>query len=114
MSQIFLSFYLFQEQKRKEYGPMRGSGAQSFHVAQVIGDVDNNSLNKELETCKHVYVDSEMENGRDRVNNFAMDTLDPEYLLEELDVLFDSFKCAAKLIVAFGFVLKNVGDGSCR
>ena len=28
--------------------------------------------------------------------------------------MFDSLKCAAKLNVAFGFVLKNVEDCSCR
>ena len=54
-----------------------------------------------------------MENGRHRVYNFAVDTLDRKYLLEKLDVVFDSLKCAAKLIVAFGFVLKNV-EGNCR
>ena len=43
-----------------------------------------------------------------------MDTLDPKYLLEKLIVLFGSLKCAAKLNVALGFVLKNVEDGSLR
>ena len=28
--------------------------------------------------------------------------------------MFDSLKCAAELNIAFGFVLKNVEDGSCR
>ena len=55
-----------------------------------------------------------MENGRHRVYNFAVDTLDRKDLLEKLDVVFDSLKCAAELIVAFGFVLKNVEEGNCR
>ena len=55
-----------------------------------------------------------MENKRRRVYNFAIDTLDSKNLLEEIDVVFDSLKCAAKLNVVFGFVLKNVEDGSCR
>ena len=50
----------------------------------------------------------------DRVYNFAMDTLDPKYLLEKLDVVFDNLKCAAKLNVAFGFLVKVVEAGSCR
>ena len=41
-----------------------------------------------------------------------MDALDPKYLLEKLDVVFDSLKRAAKLTVALGFLLKNVEDGS--
>ena len=43
-----------------------------------------------------------------------MDTLDPKYLLEKQGILFDCLKCAAKLNVAFAFVLKNVENGSCR
>ena len=59
-------------------------------------------------------VDSGLENRSHRVFNFAMDTVDLNYLLEKLDVVFDSLNCAAKLKVAFGFVLENVEDGSCR
>ena len=38
----------------------------------------------------------------------AMDTLDPKFLLEKLNVVIESLKCAAQLEVAFGFVVKNV------
>ena len=82
-------------------------------VIQLMGD-DDNGLKVELEACKDFLVDSEMESGRHRVFNFVMDTLNAKFLLEKLDVVFDSLKCAAKLTVAFGFVLKNVEDGSCR
>ena len=41
-------------------------------------------------------------------------TPDPIHVLEKLDAVFDSLKCAAKLNVAFGFVTKNVEDGSCN
>ena len=77
-------------------------------------DVDDKSLKEELGTCKQFLVDSEMENGRHRVYNFAVDILDTKYLLEKLDVALVSPKYAAKLNVAFGFVLKNVEDASCR
>ena len=79
-----------------------------------MGDVDDISSEEELETCKHFFVDSEMENGRHRVYNFAMDTPDSEHLLEKRHVVFDSLKYAAKLKLAFGFELKNMEDGSCR
>ena len=55
-----------------------------------------------------------MKNGRHRVYNFAMDTRNLKYLLEKLDVVFHSLKWAAKLNIAFGFVLKIVEDESCR
>ena len=60
-------------------------------------DVDDNSRKKELEACKHFLGDSEMKKGRHRVHNFVMDTLELKSLLEKLDDVFDSFKCATKL-----------------
>ena len=59
-------------------------------------------------------VNSEIENGRHRVYNFTMDTLDPENLLEKIEIVFDSLICAVELNVASNFVLKSVKHGSCR
>ena len=103
----FHSFYLLREHKRKEFGVQICSGTRNVVVTQLMGDVDDNSRKEELETCKHFLVDSEIKNGRHRVYNFAMDTLDPKNVLKKLDVVFDSLKCAAKLIVTFGFLLKK-------
>ena len=44
----------------------------------------------------HLLVDSEMRNGK----------------LQKLEVVFDSIKCEANLNVAFGFVIKDVENGS--
>ena len=49
--QDFYSLHLLQEQKRKEHGAQRGSGAQIVDVAQLMGDVCDNRLKEELETC---------------------------------------------------------------
>ena len=46
-------------------------------------DVDDNSLKGELETCKHFSVNIEMENGRQRAYNFAMDTMELKCLFEK-------------------------------
>ena len=83
-------------------------------VAHVMGDVDDKSLKKKLETCKHSLFDSEIENGRHRVYNFAIDTLDPKYQLKRQKFVSDGLKCAAKPNVVFGFVLRNVEDEKCR
>ena len=48
-----------------------------FRVTQLMGDVVGTSLREELETCKHLLVDSEIENGRQSVYNNATDNLDP-------------------------------------
>ena len=79
-----------------------------------MGDVVDKNLKDDPESCKHFSVDSEMKNGRHRVYNFARDTLALKYLLEKLDVVFDSLNCVAKVNVALGFVLRNVEDESCR
>ena len=79
-----------------------------------MGDVEDNTLKEELKTCKHFFVDSEMEHGRHRAYNFATDTLDKKNLLEMLDVVFDCLNCPAELILAFGFVLRSEENGSCR
>ena len=108
------SFYNLPKHKRKEHEAQRISGAQNVDVAHVMEDVFDYHLKEEMETCKHFSVDSDMENGRHRVYNFAMDTLDPKQLLEKLHVFFDSLKCQATFNVALGFVPKNVEDESCR
>ena len=79
----FHSFYNLREHKRKENGAQRGSGARNVDNTQLVGVVDENSLKEELKTCKHFLVVSEMEIGRHRVYNFAMDFLDPKYLFKK-------------------------------
>ena len=79
-----------------------------------MGGFNDGSLKEELETCKHVLVDFEMENGRRKLFNFGMDTLITKFLLQNLDVVFDSLRRAAKLNVASGFAFRNIKDGSCR
>ena len=55
-----------------------------------------------------------MENGRHRVFKFAMSSFDISLLKDKLDYVFKELKCAAKVNIAFGFVLKNIEDGMCR
>ena len=43
-----------------------------------------------------------------------MSTFDNFLIIKKLDLVFKGFKCAAKVNLAFGFVLKNVEEGSCR
>ena len=84
-----------------------------FDVSNLLDD-DDAHLKKELQACQHFLVDSELEKGRHRVSNFAMSTFDKSLIKKKLDLVFKGPKCAAKVNFAFGFVLKNVEDGSCR
>ena len=83
-------------------------------MEDIVGGVDDQSLREELESCKHFLTDTEMENERHRVFNFAMSSFDMSLLNDKLDCVFKELKCATKVNLVFGFVLKNVEDGSCR
>ena len=79
-----------------------------------MGDVDDQSLREELESWKHFLTNTEMENGRHKVFNSAMSSFDISLLNDKLDYVSKELKCAAKINIAFGFVLKNIEDGMCR
>ena len=91
-----------------------GFGAGNFDVEDIVGDVDDQSLREELESCKHFLTHTEMENERHRVFNFAMSSFDMSLLNDKLDYVIKKLKCAAKVNLAFGVVLKNIEDGMFR
>ena len=110
---VFPSWYALRKHRQQVHGAKVRAEPKDVDVKFFVGDDDDN-LKEELESCKHFLVDSEFENGRHKVFNFAMSTMDVHRMNEKLDAVFDTLKCAAKLNMAFGFVLKNVEDGSCR
>ena len=83
-------------------------------MEDIGGDVDDQSLREELESCKHFLTDTEKGNGRLRVFKFAMSSFDLPWLNDKLDYVFKELKCAAKVNLAFAFVLKNIENGMCR
>ena len=86
----------------------------NIDVEDIVGDVDDQGLREELDSCKHFLTDTEMENGRHRAFNFGMSSFDMSLLIDKLDYVFKELKYAAKVTVAFGFVLKNIEVGMCR
>ena len=110
----FPGFYTLRQHKNTQHGTRNGFGASNIDVEDIVGDVDDQSLREELESSKHFLTDTEMENGRHRVFNFAMSSFDISSLNDKLDYVFKELKCAPKVNIAFGFVLKNFEDGMCR
>ena len=106
----FSGFYALRQHKTSEHGVQMKS--PEFDVNNLVED-DDADLKEELQACQHFLVDSEFEKGRHRVFNFAMSTFDNSLIIEKLNLVFNGLKCAAKINLAFGFVLKNVEDGSC-
>ena len=83
-------------------------------MTQLLGEIDDESAEEKLETCNHFLAESEMDDQRNKVFNFAMEVLDAHTLSPSIDTVFKKLKCAAELNFAFGFVLKVVEDGSCQ
>ena len=110
----FPGFYALRQHKGTQHGTQTGFGANNSDVEDIVGDVDDQSLREELESCNHFLSDTEMENGRHRVFNFAMSSFDMPLLNDKLDYVFKELKSAAKVNLTFGFVLKKIEDGLCR
>ena len=59
-------------------------------------------------------MDSELERARHKVFNNVVQTLNETIVKGKLDHFFNNYKSAAKVNLAFGFILKNVEDGGFR
>ena len=110
----FPSFCSLRQHKNTQHGRQIGFWPSNFVVEDIVGNVNDQSLRKELESCKHFLTDTEMESGRNRVLNFAMSSFDMTLLNDKLDYVFGELKCSAKINLAFGFVLKDIEDGMCK
>ena len=76
-----------------------------------MGDVEDHSVREELRSCQHFLVDSQLERARHKVFNYAVETLNETIVNKKLDHFFSNLKCAAKVNLAFVFLLKNIKDG---
>ena len=85
-----------------------GFRSSNIDVEDIVGDVDDQTLREELESCKHFSTNTEMENGKHRIFILAMSYFDMSLLNDKLDYVFKELKCAAKVDLAFGFVLKKI------
>ena len=110
--QEFPGFYALRHHKNTQHGMQIGERTRDVDVENKLGDNDDESLGK-MKSCKHFLRDTEMENGRHRVFNFAMSSFGIHLLNDKLVFVFKEIKHAAKVIVAFGFLLKNFEYGTC-
>ena len=79
-----------------------------------MGDVEDHRLKEELPSCQHFLVDSELERARHKVFSYAIENLKAEVVDEKLDHFYNNLKRAAKVNLAFGFILGNIEDGGFR
>ena len=106
----FASFYAPRQHKSK----MHGFNLKKADSSPLVNNIDDDSLKEELRACEHFLVESEFERVRHKVFNYAVETLNTEIVNDKLDKFFNNLKCAAKVNLAFGFILKNLEDGRYR
>ena len=107
----FTGFYALRQHKSQVHGQ---SFKTSTDSSPLLIDVDDDNLKAELHACQNLFVDSEFERGRHKVFNYAVETLNMDIVNDKLDHFFNNLKCAAKVNLAFGFILKNLEDGHYR
>ena len=112
--QKFPGFYALRQHRKTQHGMLIGSGTRDVDVEHIVGDVEDDILREELRSCRHFLVDSELERARHKVFNHAVETLNETIVNEKLDHFFNNLKCAAKVNLAFGFILKNIENGGFR
>ena len=90
------------------------SSGQKAEMQSLADAGDDKSLEEELQSCRHILVGIETPRSRNGVFNFVVNNLTAQVIEENLDRVLDNLKRAAKLIVALGFILKNIEDGKFR
>ena len=106
--------YALRQHKNTQHGTQIGFGASSIDVEDILGDIDDQSLREEVQSCRHFLVDAEIQKGKHSVFNFAVNSLTAQVIEEKLDRVMVKLKCVAKPNLALSFILKNIEDGKFR
>ena len=93
----FPGFYALRQHENTQQGTQIGFGARNVDVEDIVGDVDDQSLHEEMESCKHFLTDTGGENGRHRVFNCAMLSFDVSLFNDKLDYVFKELNVLQKL-----------------
>ena len=83
----FPGFYALRQHKNAQHGTQIGFGARNIDVEDIVGDVDDQSLREELQSCRHSLVDSEIQKGRHSVFNFAVNNLTAQVILSKKNLI---------------------------
>ena len=89
------------------------SRTRNLDKEHIVVDVEDHKLREELRSCQHL-VDSELERVIHKVFNYAVETLNQTIVNEKIDHFFNNLNCAAKVNLAFGFILKKIEGGGFR
>ena len=112
--QEFPGLYALRQHRNTQHGIQVGSGSRDVDVEHIVGDVEDQRLREELRSCQHFLMFSELERASHKLFHYAVETLNETIVNEKLDHFFNKLKCAAKVNLAFGFILKNIEGGGFR
>ena len=113
--QEFSGFYALRQHRNTQHVMQIGSGTRDVNLYHILEDVEDHSLRDELRSCQHFLLDSDLERARHKVFNHSVETLKKKTIVnEKLDHFFNNLKCAAKVNLAFGFILENKEAGGFR
>ena len=110
----FASFLSLRHHKQRYHTAETTSSGENADMQSIAEAGDDKSLDEELQSCRHFLVHSEIQKRRNSAFNFVVKNLTARVIEEKLDRVLDKLKCAAKLNLALGFILKNTGDGKFR
>ena len=112
--QKFPGFYALRKHRNTQHGMQIGSRARDVDVEQIVGCVEDHSLRQELRSRQRFLADSELERARQKVFNYAIESLNAKIVNERFDQFLNNLKRAAKVNMVFAFFLKNIEDGGFR
>ena len=112
--QEFPEFYALRQHRNTQHVMQIGSGTKDVDVEHIMEHFEDYSLREELRSCQHFLVDFEFERARHKVFNYSVETLNGTIVIEKFDQFFNKLRCAPKVNLAVGFVLKNIEDGGFR
>ena len=90
------------------------SRTRDVDVENIVGDVEDHNLREKLRFCQHFLVDAELKRARHKVFKYAVENLKETIVNEKFYHVFINSKCASKVNLAFGFILKIIEDGGFR
>ena len=106
--QEFPGYCVFHRHKNNQQAMQIGSRKRVAGVEHIVGDVKHHKLREKFRSCQHFFVDSELERARRKVFKYAVETLNETIVEEKPDHFFNNLKCATKVNLDFGFILKNI------
>ena len=110
----FPSFYSLRHHKQRYDTAETTPSGEKADMQSLADAGDDKSLEEELQSCRYFLVDFEIQKGRHIVFSFVVNNLTAQVIEEKLDRVLDNLKCAAKLNLALGFILKNIEGGKFR